>query len=89
LVLAAGWDEMDANTLELPIGALHAQYVDGMREIAVYNIAWDGFMGRWDTLINSRQSYVIGHSLPEEKLDAFLGRFRPIALAAFKAQEQA
>ncbi len=68
---------------------MHAQHINDMREIVIYDIAWDGWRGRWDTLIDGRQSYVVGHSLRSEKLTDFIERFRPIALAAFKAQEQA
>jgi hypothetical protein len=80
---------MDATTLELPIGAYHAQNIDNMREIAVYEIAWDAWKVIWDTIIEGRKSAVILNSRVSEKLDDFLERARPIALAAFKAQEQA
>lgn len=80
---------MNSDSLSLPTSGVHfSQHIDGMREIAAYDISTDGFHGYWDTIINGRRARVHLQSGPSENKEAFLERCRPIALSCFQALEK-
>lgn len=49
----------DASELTLPAGVPHCYLIDDMRVIAQYRIDCDTFLGRWDTVIDEYQYFVL------------------------------
>lgn len=82
---------MDATTLPLPDpgSSVHAQYIDGMREIGVYHIERDEWVGVWNTVIDGKQYFATHReSVAYGPLEDFLARTRGAALDALSAIEK-
>ena len=60
--------ELNADCLELPIGLISSLYVDGMRELVTYSFAHDGFLARWDSIIDGAQ-YSVGKIIKSSEGD--------------------
>lgn len=77
---------MSAETLELPHGANHARRTQGMRVVVQYQVNFDGWIVRFDTIFDGNQ-YNIAYRIPEEATDEDLQKkadaLIPLALKAW------
>jgi len=84
---------MDASKLPMPIGVEMKKILpEGIRELCTYDPQSDGFIARWDTVINGKQFHVIEYQssyIGANKIgvDEWLSRLRPAAIATLKEIE--
>lgn len=83
---------MNTEGLKLPsFGVITAQFIDGMRECASYDVRKDEYVARWDTVINGEQRVIWAEPLssysPDRSIEEWLSHGRTMAKAYFEAEE--
>lgn len=77
---------MKTEDMELPDGWPHARFIDGVREMAQYDPAWDRFVVRWDMVKGEHQVTIdvrteIGEIRKKEEIAAWADAHRAEAIA--------